>query len=112
MSVTSKIEPVEGYEAYAVDITITLDQLQKDAQSFIAELIAGGIPPVGLYFEDFVSTVLRQRMVRLAAKANQMGFIFVCPPWMVLDDEESDGPCIHFILPDKLNAVAFKMALL
>jgi hypothetical protein len=110
MSMTSEICLMHT-GVYVMTITITLDQLQREARDFIAYLIAAGISPAGLHFEDFVPVVLRRRMENLVIEAKRLGFKHGRPD-MVLNDDPAEEPCLLFGFDNETQAVGFKIALL
>jgi hypothetical protein len=110
MSVTFKLWPSET-SVCLVEITVTRDQLWQDAKDFIADLIAAGISPAGLHFEDFAPVVLRRRMENIVIEGKRLGFKHGRPD-MVLNDDPSEEPCLLFAFANEADAVLFRSLVL
>jgi hypothetical protein len=116
MNMTAKLWPLENGNC-AVEVCITLDQLQQGAKNFIAHLIATGISPEGLYVDEFVPVVLRRQMYSLAIGSNQIGCklkkmkILLAYDYSGIKRSHFDGekPCILFFFATVTDAAAFRL---
>lgn len=111
MSVTASIIEAET-GLWFVDVEITCEYLEAEANDYIKYLAETGSDTCGLYARDLTTSMLKRRRDKLIKEAKRLGFKHTKPFITLKSEVPSESNCIGFGFRTKAEAVAFRLILL